>query len=304
MRGSLKRLAEGLLVNLLPLSRPAARLRGRALVLALHNVVSDPASAGLDASLHLSLESLSRLLDALDGSHRFVALEQILGGIGESSERLPVAVTFDDAYRGALRNALPLLARRGIPVTIFAVPGRLGHPGMWWDTLRDPGGSPLSASQRERALEEGRGAEEAVRRLAARSGWQSVLASSDVGFASLDELRASCAVSGVTIASHTWSHPNLTRLSDPELQEELVRSAEWLRAEAGAAWRPWLAYPYGLTDARVVAAARAAGYTAAFRVAGGWTRRPPEDPLDAPRLNVPAGLTPNGIRLRGAGLFC
>jgi peptidoglycan/xylan/chitin deacetylase (PgdA/CDA1 family) len=175
---------------------------------------------------------------------------------------------------------------------------------MWWDTLRDPAGTLLGPAERQRALEEGRGLDEAVRSLAAGSGWQTVLASDDVGLASLDELRASFSVGGVTIASHTWSHPNLTRLSDPELQEELTRSADWLRAEAGAAWRPWLAYPYGLTDTRVAGAARKAGYSAAFRVAGGWTRRPPEDPFDTPRLNVPAGLTPSGIRLRGAGLFC
>ncbi len=56
-------------------------------------------------------------------------------------------------------------------------------------------------------------------------------------------------------------HPRLTQIDDERLREELEGSR---RACAAATSLPCtsIAYPYGSVDARVVAAARQAGYTA------------------------------------------
>jgi len=43
------------------------------------------------------------------------------------------AVTFDDAYRNVMENALPELQRRNIPTTIYVVPGALGGTPNWTD---------------------------------------------------------------------------------------------------------------------------------------------------------------------------
>jgi peptidoglycan/xylan/chitin deacetylase (PgdA/CDA1 family) len=77
-----------------------------------------------------------------------------------------------------------------------------------------------------------------------------------------DELREVVAM-GVEVGSHTVSHPRLTELSDAELRTELRASKGKLEDELQ---RPcaFLVYPYGDQDARVRAAAREAGYSAAF----------------------------------------
>lgn len=55
---------------------------------------------------------------------------------------------------------------------------------------------------------------------------------------------------------HTWSHRDLTKLSDEELRREVTPPFP-MRA---------FAYPYGIFDDRVVAAVAAAGFTCAYSV--------------------------------------
>lgn len=304
MRDSFKRLAERSLVATVGLERRHRRLSDRVLILALHNVISRPTDAGLDRSLHLQVDRFRGFLDVLGLTHRFVPLDDVFAPVQSDDPRPSVAVTFDDAYRGALRHALPILAMRNIPSTVFVIPGRLGQAGMWWDGLGASGSKPLLEPDRDTALGEARGIEEEVRALAGARGWLTLPVPEDAGLASLAEFRAALALPGVTIGSHSWSHPNLTWCTAGELDQELRRSFQWLDAEAGTAFRPWIAYPYGCADSRVKQAAETAGYHAGLRVEGGWTPLPPSEPFAVSRLNIPAGLSTAGLRLRGAGLFC
>jgi peptidoglycan/xylan/chitin deacetylase (PgdA/CDA1 family) len=134
-------------------------------------------------------------------------------------------VTFDDAYR-SVENVLPSLDRLGVPATIFAC-SRFADAAA-------PLAVPELASQPETEL--------------LTMGW--------------DELREHAA-RGVEIGSHTVSHPHLPRLGDGEIERELRESRERIEAELGRRCR-FVAYPYGEEDARCRAAARAAGYEAAF----------------------------------------
>jgi peptidoglycan/xylan/chitin deacetylase (PgdA/CDA1 family) len=50
--------------------------------------------------------------------------------------RRALAVTFDDGYRDSLTHAAPVLARYGLPATIFLTTGYIGTPEMpWYDVL-------------------------------------------------------------------------------------------------------------------------------------------------------------------------
>ena len=82
-----------------------------------------------------------------------------------------------------------------------------------------------------------------------------------------DQLRE-MAAAGMSIQSHTVSHPDLPSASDSRLRSELVDSREAIRQ---ALDRPVyaLAYPAGSYDLRVIPAAKAAGYVMAVSTSKG-----------------------------------
>ncbi|BDZ54624.1 polysaccharide deacetylase family protein [Agromyces marinus] len=76
-----------------------------------------------------------------------------------------------------------------------------------------------------------------------------------------DALRPLVERGQVQLANHTWSHPDLTTLSDAEIQWQLEHNHDYLESVYGVDARPYFRPPYGRHDARVDAAAAAVGYT-------------------------------------------
>jgi len=269
------------------------------LILAYHNIRPDDVSPAGDRPLHLPLSSFREQLDRLSSRLDVVPLDQALE---PSRGRRPRAViTFDDAYHGAITLGVPELIARGLPATVFVTPSFLGGRSFWWDAAA--GLSGLADDVRVRALEELRGEDASIRAWAIASGHPLVEPPSDCRGTTEDDLRRAAATPGITIGSHTWSHPNLARLDATRLTEELDRPLAWLR-ERFERVIPWLSYPYGRWSDSVVTATRRAGYRAALLVDGGWYRRGQGDLYSIPRLNVPAGISGNGFSLRLGGLFC
>jgi len=164
-----------------------------------------------------------------------------------SAGRRALHVTFDDAFR-SVASALPTLRRLGVPATVFACS----------DHAED--GGPL-------------GVEELVDQVKANPA--------ELATMRWDELRA-LVDEGIEVGSHTASHPHLIRLEDMELRRELLESRERIEDELGRRCR-FLAYPFGEEDDRVRAAARAAGYLAAFALR---TDRNRLDSFSIPRLGI------------------
>lgn len=274
------------------------RMAGRSLILAYHNVVPDGLQSQGDQSLHLPLSAFLRQIDLITAHCRVLSLTDLLAE-GPFNDGPHVAITFDDAYLGAVELAFPELARRGLPSTLFVAPGLLGGRSFWWDELAGgPGGLPEDL--RRSALEAEAGRYEWIR--------SRLLLNADSGplpscfaCASEQQLRALGELGGVTFGAHSWSHPNLVRIRPDELALELERPLEWLRT-SGIPMVPILAYPYGLASKTVVSAAEQAGYTAALLVAGGWLGTRARHPWAIPRYNVPAGLSDDGLMLRLAGV--
>ena len=77
---------------------------------------------------------------------------------------------------------------------------------------------------------------------------------------------------GMELGSHAMTHPDLRKLDDRELNDELARSKAEIEDLTGRACRV-LAYPFGLHDARVETAASAAGYDLALGWGPGEWRR-------------------------------
>ena len=267
----------------------ARRMTGRSLVLAYHNVVEDVDSHRGDRSLHLRLSVFRQQLDLLQENCRVVSLEQIVAGVPDA-HRPTVAITFDDAYRGAVELGLPELLHRGLPATVFVAPGLLGVRVTWWDALAELRGEGAE-NERDRILVEEKGRHVAPASVALPAHYACATEAQV-----LDLARA-----GFDLGAHTWTHPNLARLAPEDLERELEQPLEWLRHRQVRS--SMLAYPYGITCPDVERAAKAAGYAAAFRVQGGWMRRTPDSRWSLPRFNVPAGLSQAGFQLRLAGYF-
>ncbi len=275
-----------------------ARMASRALVLAYHNVVPDGERAVGDLSLHLSQRNFAAQLDLLLDTHDVVPLEEVLAAGGENG-RPRVAITFDDAYRGALRAGLEELRRRDLPATFFVAPAFVDGGTFWWDALADESGLPDRI--RSHALSALRGDDAAIRAWAKAEGIRERTLPEFQTVASEVELHKAAETSGIRLAAHTWSHPNLTTLDAVELRTELHRPLEWLRDRFQEAL-PWISYPYGLCSPSVASAAEAEGYLGALLVTGGWLRTSTDvSRFTLPRLNVPAGVSPNGFALRAAG---
>ena len=153
-----------------------------------------------------------------------------------------VHVTFDDAFRSAA-SVFPDVQRLGVSVQIFVCTK--------YALVGGPLAIPELAGDDPNQL--------------ATMNW--------------DELREHAA-RGIAIGSHTVSHPHLPALSDEGLRSELNESKKEIEDRLR---RPCddLAYPYGEHDARVRAAADAAGYGRAFALRG-----PTSDAYAAPRLDL------------------
>jgi peptidoglycan/xylan/chitin deacetylase (PgdA/CDA1 family) len=55
----------------------------------------------------------------------------------------------------------------------------------------------------------------------------------------------------VALGNHTWSHPDLTTLTDGEIAEEIGRNRDFLRSVFGVRDTPFFRPPYGARNARV-----------------------------------------------------
>lgn len=95
---------------------------------------------------------------------------------------------------------------------------------------------------------------------------------------------ASLPSQGVTVGSHSLTHPRLTGLDDRALARELCESRERL-AELFGFNVDLLAYPYGDYDDRVCEAARLAGYSGACSTRSGFNALG-ENPFALRRIDI------------------
>jgi peptidoglycan/xylan/chitin deacetylase (PgdA/CDA1 family) len=110
---------------------------------------------------------------------------------------------------------------------------------------------------------------------------------------------------GLTLGTHTWSHPNLealATLSEEQARTQLTKTAAWLEERFGERAIGFVAYPYGLESPAVRRITSLAGFVGGLRVSGGWDSRR-GDPYGIPRLNITAGLSRRGFRVRLAALI-
>ena len=81
-------------------------------------------------------EHFAEQLEVLRRRARCVPLGDIVCRWRQRPGQVRIAVTFDDGYRGNLKQALPLLERFDVPATVFVSSGFIGSGReFWWDAL-------------------------------------------------------------------------------------------------------------------------------------------------------------------------
>jgi GT2 family glycosyltransferase/peptidoglycan/xylan/chitin deacetylase (PgdA/CDA1 family) len=238
----------------------------------------------------------------------WVTLQRYWRGVRDAGgypERRPLRVLAYHAVRDL--TVSPALARYGTP---------LAQLRRQLDVLRRAGFRPISPAELLAYLESGagvprgavllsfddayaevaddvlpllaeHGASAVVFAVSARIGgvndWESSAGAPRLVLCDAERLRA-LAAAGCAIGAHSRTHCRLDRLPPDALADELAGAADELAAN-GLPRPRLLAYPYGVADERVVAAAREAGYTAAFTARPGRVT-PASDPLALPRIEI------------------
>lgn len=271
----------------------------RVSVITYHNIVPADSPRIGDESLHLPVDVYSAQLRELAKSHDIVRLDQLCSASREGN-RPRAAITFDDAYAGAVDLGVEELVRLQLPATIFVAPGLLGRQELWWDRL---GSRPdFLTDERNRALHELRGDDRLV-----RAEYEPVGRADLPAYArtcTVDELLAASEQPLISVGSHGWSHRNLAVLADTEVRFELERSLSWLEERMPDAMTRWVTYPYGLASEEVQAIASQLGFLGGFLSGGGGfdCSETERRPFALPRVNIPRGLSIDGFRIRATGI--
>jgi peptidoglycan/xylan/chitin deacetylase (PgdA/CDA1 family) len=190
------------------------------------------ARLGRDDQLTVTPERFAEQAAYLASSWRVLSLAQAVAELETGGPPAPaVAITFDDGYRDNLLHALPVLRRHGLPATIF-VTARFSDQTARHPRYPDEGG-----------------------RL--HLNW--------------DEIRALAQEPGITIGSHTLTHPFLTRTDDSEANEEIGGSRQQIghRLDRHV---DFFCYPAGDLGERERGLVAAAGYRAAVSVRPGGNK--------------------------------
>lgn len=279
--------------------------RYRPLVVGYHRVVEDFAEAAgrsIPAML-ISRRMLERHLDWIGKRYRYVSLDELGCRLeaGEPFDSPVAAVTFDDGYRDVFENAFPLLKRKGIPAGVFVVTDlvdttrpqihdtlyallsraysswscvpegmrrlledlRLWPAGTEEEMQRSTGSGPFGLT---RLLLEGLSQDGILRvleALQAEFGLPDAAGKREapMTWAMLAEMQRA----GMSVGSHTKTHPLLTHECGRKVLEEMVESRQALERRLRTGARH-IAYPDGRFNTDVVRAAAAAGYRFGYTI--------------------------------------
>lgn len=181
------------------------RLRAeRALVGLCHHRFEASPGADPIPGMAVTPEALERQIGVLSRIGRFVSLEEAFDP--DPAPGLRFWLSFDDGYRDNAGILPPILARLGVPATLFITHGFVTGeiPALEHDLAA--GFAPPAMSP--------------------------------------DQLRAAAVDPRLTIGCHTFSHRRLDVFNEPDWRRECSEARQWITRLAGVPVRD-LAYPFG-----------------------------------------------------------
>lgn len=135
-------------------------------------------------------------------------------------------ITFDDAFRSVIENAVPELTKRNVPFTVFIPSGLLGKKPLWLEGTDDE--------------------------------------DKDEVIATLNEL-LTLPKDLVTFGSHSISHPRLASLNEDQAYEEIKGSKDHLESLLRHEIK-YIAFPYGDYNEQTLDLCKKAGYKEVFTI--------------------------------------
>jgi peptidoglycan/xylan/chitin deacetylase (PgdA/CDA1 family) len=284
-----------------PFPRARVALEGRAgrgfafPILSYHRINddNDPFFPSLPSAV------FERHMAYLARSYRVLTVEELVEKIHRGTvPRNALAITFDDGYRDNLTHAAPILARHGLPATIFLATGFIGTSEVpWFDrvamafksttaaSIVAPWGGRLELSRvddRWAAVEKalaylkGLGDDEFRRRL---DELLNALAFTDQRWGKgwmleWDDVQALAGL-GFSIGAHTVHHPILSRVSVERARTEIEGSRTMIESACGFTPKAF-AYPNGKPadyNSAVQRLVKDAGFTCAVTTQFGLNTR-------------------------------
>jgi len=222
----------------------------KGLILCYHSVDDDPCLLSIDTP---TFEIQMNLLKSQ--GYQSVSLGQMVDHL-EGRSPLParsVCITFDDGYKSVLEKAFPILKRCGFGASVFLPTDFIGRTSEWLRENRNPEFDSLIP---------------------------------ELPLMTWDEIR-DLSKEGFLFESHTCSHPDLTKLSDREIEREFKESREIIREETGQK-SEFLCYPYGFLNERVANLTWVHGYRGGCTLISG-VNLPGQNPFFLRRCGIDIG---------------
>ena len=208
-----------------------------------------------------------------DWGFRFVASDDVLAG--RAAEGNCAWISFDDGWR-EMADALPVLERFEVPVSVFIAPGETARGWVWtdnlWNMLPDSEWHQwyaLPADERYAFVDAAWEDRAHPRRLLDEAG-----------------VRQLAAHPLVTVENHFWTHPSAPQRPEAEVLDELDRTQRTLMEWTGRAPR-LAAYPFGRGTPSLDLALRVRGLVPVYTRQGLVTA----DTFGAARNMARAGMT-------------
>jgi len=314
MPGGLKSVARACLAIAQADRIARARSRDMVMVLMYHGVT--PGDARPDRGDRVPAAELDRQIAFMQRHYEVRRLHDWIAGHAPATGRPGAAITFDDGLRSVRTVALPILEAHRCPATVFICPGLIdeGKPP-WFERLytilrtADPsklrGRSPgdlyelLGAELKKLAP-----AEQSDRLDLLDREYRVTALPRSEDRVLLDWEDVSILVAGglVDFGAHTMTHPNLSRLTRAEQEEEIVESRDAIRRRVGEC--KIFAWPNGLPDditPESIDIIRAAGFAASLTAIAGWADFGRERFL-VQRTGLGPGMSRRHFAQRAAGI--
>lgn len=296
-------------------------LKGKALILAYHRVLSEMELAGdyfIQPGMYVRNDVFEQQMRFLADHFQIVSLLELLDywahGTWDHDKRYCI-ITFDDGWLDNYVHAYPILRKYNIPATIFLPTEFIGTNQWFW---QDKIGYLLSHYHRSG----GRGAAETSNGLLNRYPWATGVVeqarngnidsaiemckerSEEEIYKFVDEMSLAMDLKfpderlflswreveemsqhGISFGSHSCTHKILPKLSLEQIQNEMEHSLRTLR-EKKVNYIPVFAYPNGTYNEEIIGHAKAAGYRAAVSMVFGFEGRSPKDRFCLKRVGI------------------